>query len=69
MQRPYDLDDNGTIHGPDNNCEYVTAGDASRDGIIQGLTEHGEGLCPDCLPDSERVELWREAAEKVELLH
>jgi hypothetical protein len=65
MDRPYDLSEAGLIHLDAYNCQGAeeATGDASRDGVVRGLVEHGEGLCPECIDLETRQDLLKEAGE------
>jgi hypothetical protein len=65
--RSYLIDTTGTIHYRHSDCADVTEidGDATRDGAIRGLVEHGEGLCPDCIDVDARQSLLEAAGEYV----
>lgn len=67
MERPYDIDDEDTVHRADGDCAYTRVGDTNADGIHKGLARHGEGLCTECLSVTKRAELLSGAAMQAKL--
>ena len=56
MDRPFDIDVNGLVHA-DDECDLIAEldGDASHDGVVIGIVEHGDVPCPLCVDEEERL--------------
>lgn len=55
MDRPYTTGSEGLIHR-DDGCRLIETvhGDASTEGVVQGILEHGEVPCPACVSEEDR---------------
>ena len=71
MERPYEVDEENVWH-EDRDCdsfEGFHGGDASFDGVVEGVVEHGEGVCPDCVDADDRESLFSSATSRLKHLH
>lgn len=55
MDRPYTTGTEGLIHR-DSDCRLIEGAhaDASSEGAVQGILEHGEVPCPACVSEEDR---------------